>query len=116
MVTTTSWREVLLSSAASFWVRSDLVSGDRILASSTTRPVNAGNFGAAQTFPPKKAGVSRTRNASKAAASRIRYGFGVVPGCAAAGAGGGAALLAPGKLTTGADCAAVLAANGVACL
>jgi len=35
-------------------------------------------------------------------------------GWAAAGAGGGAVLVAPGKLTTGADCAAVLAAKGVA--
>ena len=84
-----------------------MVSEDRIPASSTTRPVSAGNFGAAQTFSPKKAGVTITRNASKAAASRIRYGFGTEPGWAAAGAGGGAVLLAPGKLTTGADCAAV---------
>lgn len=43
-------------------------------------------------------------------------GYGCVPGGAAAGDGDGAAVVAPGKLTTGADCAAALAANGVACL
>src|SRR5579883_1083966 len=61
MVTTTSWRLVFCSSAASFWVRSDLVASDRIWASSTTRPVSTGNFGAAQ------AGANRRKNATKAA-------------------------------------------------
>src|SRR5579862_5550854 len=111
MVTTTNCREVFCSSAASFAVRSALVSDDRMLASSTTRPDSTGNFGAAQ------AGVSRKRKASVAASNRIAdtYLAGWVPGWAAAGAGGGAALCAPGN-TVGADCAAALAANGVACL
>jgi hypothetical protein len=81
-VTTTNWREVFCSSAASFSVKSVLVVDDKIAASSTTRPVSAGNFGAAQAFSPKKLGVRRTRKASVAARNRIAgYGLaGCVPG------------------------------------
>src|SRR5580704_16943869 len=110
MVTTTSWREVFCSSAASFWVRSSFVVCDRILASSTTRPVSFGKFGSAGESGAAIAGAMKQRKAKTVAASLIN-GYGCVPGCAAAGAGGGAVLVAPGKLTTGADCAAALAAN-----
>jgi len=48
--------------------------------------------------------------------AHTRHCYGLVPGWAAAGEGGGAVEVAPGKLTTGACCAAALAANGVACL
>src|SRR6266404_6686264 len=103
MVTTTSWREVLASSAASFCVRSALVSPERIPASSTTRPLSLGKLGSAGNFGAAQAGAMTTRKASKAAASRMVYGLVV-------------GAVAPGKLTTGADCAAALAAKGVACL
>src|SRR5580698_7492275 len=114
MVTTTSWREVFCSSAVSLSVRSSLVCAERILASSTTRPVSFGKFGSAGESGAAMAGAMKQTKAKTAAKSLIS-GYGCVPGCAAAGAGGGAVLVAPGKLTTGADCAAVLAANGVAC-
>ena len=90
---------------------------DRMLASSTTRPLSAGNFGAAHAPPPKLAGAMRQKQARIAAKNRVIYGLvGCVPGCAAAADGAGAVLVAPGKLTTGADWAAALAAKGVACL
>ena len=90
-----------------------VVAGDSMCASSTTRPVSAGNFGAAarrdawrwRRSPASRASSPPPRRRTGAGVSRLtssparRAAGGGLPGAAPAGAGGGVVS----KLTVGAD-------------